>query len=162
MRRIGTKFGGAKKRGRRQVVWFFVCPICKAEKDVLGKRRPTFDPDEELPEFHCYHGTPELTSGERMENRGLFFLTVKDGKKIREPASELREKWEAMRVQYLRGRTCECGDAWWEHVIRIEKGVILDTTPHECKKCSCQGFVWKKHVAVDDLFTRGKGTEVPF
>lgn len=162
MRRIGTKFGGAKQRGRRQVVWFFVCPVCKSEKDSLARRKPTFDPDEEIFSPRCNHGVPEYPETE-MENQGLFFLTMKDGKKMREPASDLREKWEAMRVQYLRGRICECDHAWWEHKIEITGGRIIDTTPHECKKCHCQGFKWKKtegymRNSPDDP----EGKEVPF
>jgi len=120
------------------------------------------NPEDEPENPVCTHGTPELTSGERMENQGMFFLTVKDGKKTREPATELRIKWEAMRVQYLRGRMCECGHAWWEHRFSISNGRIVDTTPGECKKCTCQEFRWKQYEAQHDLLTHGKGTEVPF
>ena len=131
-RRLGTR---RNVRGRRQVVWYFVCPICKRERDVLAKKRPTGDPDD-FPAPLCDHGhAPARDASEYdtapMENRGLFLLSLVHGKKQREPATKLRKEWARFIQTHLQGPLCICGHYRRDH---------RPTPPHGCRRCGCVEF----------------------
>lgn len=143
MRRIGTRTGIAKTRGRRVVVWHFVCDVCGKEADAIARRRPSLIPEEgEIPaQVCCEFG---------MSNLGLFFLEMTNGEKVLTEATKLRKEWEAARFQLLRGKMCTCDHWRLYHAPR---------PPFPCWHCSCEVFRPKPITPMREL---GHDSEVPF
>lgn len=105
-------------RGRRQIVWTFICERvferlgpCGERRDFLAKRRPTSpDPSEDLPKLvKC------VECGCFMRNEGLFYLALVNGEKVRERASAIRREWDHRAEAFFRGKMCRCGHEWWMH-----------------------------------------------
>lgn len=147
MGRLGKKRGTAK-RGRRPVVWFFVCRICDWESDLAAKRRPTGEPDD-IPHPTC-PADPDGSHG-YMENQGLFFLTFNPltHRKTREAAGAIRKEWARQRERMLRGALCECGHWRLDH---------RPQPPHRCALCACEEF----RPRVRQQLELGHDADVPF